>query len=270
MTNMVPNETVPPTPGDELFRAQAAKTSSQSSQLVLARQRYLRVDLLISGGVVAIGAFVVACSLISLPKHQFIHGVVRSNAKPYLLSIAGAHGALSGVELRVQEGQRIEKDAVIASITNFDASTASPGRAIPVRSPISGLVSRVDTPGPDTGLTGARIVIEPVTQDYLVHFEVPASLQRLVFPHQMLPLTIRSTTGPVTLMGEVTQEWTALRDGPGRAAQHDPVTVAMRVLPSSKNTDISSALLQPGMEVEAVIDEPRVPLIALLLPGAAK
>jgi hypothetical protein len=270
MTNMAPNETVPTTTGDELFRAQAAKSSSQFSQLVLARQQYFRVDLLIGGGVIAIGALVAACSLISLPKHHFIHGVVRSNAKPFLLSLAGARGANSSVELHVEEGQRVEKDALIASITTYDAATASPGRAIPVRSPVSGLVNRIDTPGTDTGMAGARIAIEPVTQDYSAYFEVPSSLERLVFSHQMLPLSVMTATGRVALTGEVTREWVSLRDGQGHGAQRDPVTVAVRVLPSSNSTDISSTFLQPGMEVDAVIDEPPTPLIALLLPGGSK
>lgn len=267
---MATNETVPSTSQDELFRAQAAKTSSQFPQSVLARQQYLRVDLLISVGVIAIGTLVVACSLISLPKHHFIRGVVRSSVKPYFLSIAGVRGTNSSVELQVEEGQRIEKGTVIASITNFDASAADPGRAMPVRSPVAGLVSRIDRPGTDTGMPGARAVIEPVTQEYSVYFDVPSSLERLVFSHQMLPLSVMAATGPVTLTGEVTREWMPLRDGQERAPRGDSVTVAVRVLPPSKDTDISSRLLQPGMEATAVIDEPRVPLIALLLPARSR
>jgi hypothetical protein len=86
----------------------------------------------------------------------------------------------------------------------------------------------------------------------------------------MLPLSVMTTTGRVALTGEVTREWVSLRDGQGHGAQRDPVTVAVRVLPSSNSTDISSTFLQPGMEVDAVIDEPPTPLIALLLPGGSK
>ncbi|MBP1202006.1 hypothetical protein JOD97_000020 [Duganella sp. 1411] len=239
---------------DELFRIQAAQAAQRFQQQFLARQTFRRVDLLIIAALALIGVLVAMACLVRVPRHHALHGVIRPAAEPLLVSLSAAGTANSRLVLRVVEGQQVAQGALLgAVVTDRDGEVAT------ARAPVAGTVARIDWAEGHASAAAARITLEPLSPDYVARYELPPELGRFVSLHQKLPLAAEADAR--ALSGEVVREWTA----PGHGGQPEVLNIAVKILPDGQPLH-----LRNGAGITAVVDETRLPLIRMLMPGAAR
>lgn len=243
---------------DELFRIQAAQAAQRFQQQFLARQTFRRVDLLIVGALALIAGLVAMSCLVSLPRHHAIHGVIRPAAEPSLVSLSAAGTLNSRLVLRVVEGEQVAQGALLGVVVS-----ERDGEVAAARAPVAGTVTRIDWADGHAGAAAARIAVEPLSADYVVRYELPPELGRFISLHQKLSLAVEADSS--ALSGEVVREWMA----PGRGGQAEVLNIAVKIMPDARPPH-PTPHLRNGAGVTAVVDEARLPLIRMLMPGAAR
>jgi hypothetical protein len=256
---------------DQLLRPQAAGHASLARNQLLASQSFFLVDALVVAGLIIVASMIGVGCLLSWPKQNLISGTVRLRGQPVLITADQAGSGNAALEIKVTEGQQIERGAIVAiasAIGNGDAGQIEGGRVF-LRTPVSGFVAKIEMPNSNAAQRNPVITVQPNSDGYEARFLVPPALAPYVQLHKKLKLLTLGFPEKKEFRGEVSRVWVPVSEGNLRNADVDGLNIAVS-LGSERAGAPDTNELTEGTQVAAVIDEQRIPLISMLVPGGVR